>query len=412
MPIMKITKANMNLMTPSPEDGKNQIDYYDTEVSCFGVRVTGKSKTFFVYRRIKGEPGKVFIAIGKFGLFTPEQARTVAKEYLRDMDMGRNPNPKYAVRLKIITIKNLLDEYLAKRKNLAESTRTTYNQWFKNHLAQWGNLDVSKVSGKMVVDRLETIEKSTGKTQAANVIKLLRSLYNYGLAVHPETITRNPVDSIKALGLWERPTRRKTFIGHDDLPVWYQSVLGCDNPAARDYLLFLLFTGVRKSEAVRLRWDDIDLNLKTYTFAPEKKHRGEDADRVTMPLSDQLWAILKNRKEKYYESEFVWPGRGGKPHIIKPDHWVKIIRDLSGIVFSCHYLRRNFCTVAESLDIPHYSLKALLNHSLGNDVTGGYVVMSADRLREPTQRVVNRIMEMVLAKPTPSADDVAVVYDI
>jgi hypothetical protein len=44
--------------------------------------------------------------------------------------------------------------------------------------------------------------------------------------------------------------------------------------------------------------------------------------------------------------------------------------------------------------IPFYALKAMLNHSLDNDVTGGYVCMSVDRLRVPVQRVTERILEM------------------
>jgi len=42
----------------------------------------------------------------------------------------------------------------------------------------------------------------------------------------------------------------------------------------------------------------------------------------------------------------------------------------TGIKFCCHDLRRTFITITENLDIPHYTLKALLNHSKGNDVTG------------------------------------------
>ncbi len=49
--------------------------------------------------------------------------------------------------------------------------------------------------------------------------------------------------------------------------------------------------------------------------------------------------------------------------------------------FSLHDLRRTFITVAESLDIPAYALKRLLNHRADGDVTGGYIVMNADRLR-------------------------------
>jgi hypothetical protein len=37
---------------------------------------------------------------------------------------------------------------------------------------------------------------------------------------------------------------------------------------------------------------------------------------------------------------------------------------------------------------------ALVNHSLGHSVTAGYVVMSAERLREPAQKVANRIKQL------------------
>ena len=40
------------------------------------------------------------------------------------------------------------------------------------------------------------------------------------------------------------------------------------------------------------------------------------------------------------------------------------------------------------------ALKALVNHSLGKDVTSGYVQMTVDRLRRPAQRVCDRMMEL------------------
>src|SRR6516165_3851793 len=35
--------------------------------------------------------------------------------------------------------------------------------------------------------------------------------------------------------------------------------------------------------------------------------------------------------------------------------------------------------------------QALVNHSLGGDVTSGYIVMTPERLREPAQRVCDRL---------------------
>ena len=70
------------------------------------------------------------------------------------------------------------------------------------------------------------------------------------------------------------------------------------------------------------------------------------------------------------------------------------VSEASGVDFSLHDLRRTFITVAESLDIPAYALKRLLNHRTDGDVTGGYIVMSADRLRAPVERVAAKIQEL------------------
>ena len=56
-----------------------------------------------------------------------------------------------------------------------------------------------------------------------------------------------------------------------------------------------------------------------------------------------------------------------------------------------------FITVAESADISPLALKALANHSLGNDVTSGYALMTAERLRERTRRVVTIVLAAMVA---------------
>ncbi len=51
----------------------------------------------------------------------------------------------------------------------------------------------------------------------------------------------------------------------------------------------------------------------------------------------------------------------------------------SGVRFNLHDLRRTFISIAESLDIPAYALKRLLNHKIINpDVTAGYIISDVD----------------------------------
>ncbi len=69
----------------------------------------------------------------------------------------------------------------------------------------------------------------------------------------------------------------------------------------------------------------------------------------------------------------------------------KVIQE-SGVHFTVHDLRRTFITVAESLDISAYALKRLLNHKMNNDVTAGYIIKDAERLREPMQKISDYLL--------------------
>lgn len=61
--------------------------------------------------------------------------------------------------------------------------------------------------------------------------------------------------------------------------------------------------------------------------------------------------------------------------------------------FTLHDLRRPFITIAESLDIPSYALKRLVNHKMANDVTAGYIVAGVERLRQPMQNITDYILK-------------------
>ncbi|HEY8095886.1 MAG TPA: hypothetical protein VIE65_07280, partial [Methylobacter sp.] len=59
-----------------------------------------------------------------------------------------------------------------------------------------------------------------------------------------------------------------------------------------------------------------------------------------------------------------------------------------------HDLRRSFVTIAESLDISAYTVKALVNHkSNNNDVTSGYIQLTTERLRKPMQSITDFILK-------------------
>jgi integrase len=78
-----------------------------------------------------------------------------------------------------------------------------------------------------------------------------------------------------------------------------------------------LFTGLRRTEAATLKWEDVDLEGKVLTIRSEvtKNHHEH-----RLPLSEFLCALLKQRKSKTQGSEYVFPGRDNKHHMVDSDH--------------------------------------------------------------------------------------------
>ena len=77
----------------------------------------------------------------------------------------------------------------------------------------------------------------------------------------------------------------------------------------------------------------------------------------------------------------------------------------SGVKFMAHDLRRTFATIRESLDIPAYALKRPMNHKIQGGVTGGYLVITTERLRAPMEKIEDYVLKA--AGVRPSADIVS-----
>ena len=83
------------------------------------------------------------------------------------------------------------------------------------------------------------------------------------------------------------------------------------------------------------------------------------------------------------------------------------ISELGGARFWFHGLRNAFITVAErELMLPRSLTKRLVNHARPSDVTEGYAAdWSVEQLREPAQRIADRIDELMSGRLSESAPE-------
>lgn len=267
-----------------------------------------------------------------------------------------------------------------------------------NKLDDWLDQPVNNITRDMVIERYRKIGSQT-KSRANATMRYLRALLNYAAARYRTSdgkpmMDDNPVDVISQTRAWYRNERRKTVIKPYQLKVWLKAVMALkedlinkERATASDYLMLVLLTGLRRSEAEGLRWDQVDLNDQTLTVIDTKNHQDH-----TLPMSDYLFDMLRRRK-KDEVNEYVFAARGGVGHICEPRKAMVKVMDESGINFCIHDLRRTFATIADSLDIPGYAVKALLNHKDVNDITAGYIIIDVNRLRGPMQKIADFILE-------------------
>jgi integrase len=127
------------------------------------------------------------------------------------------------------------------------------------------------------------------------------------------------------------------------------------SPIGRDYLLLVLFTGLRRREAAGLRWRDVDLASRTLRIPAERNKAGRKLD---LPLTDFVHDLLARRRT-IGRTEFIFPAASRSGHLEMPRYFLEQVATASGVKVTVHDLRRSFITVAESCDISPIALKAL-----------------------------------------------------
>lgn len=294
----------------------------------------------------------------------------------------------------IISLQTCYDSYVSLRV-LRPSTRKGYDRVILKYCIDWLERDLPSLTDDEILKKYVGIREKSGSAQAALAVRVLKALYAYAIARFqiPE---RNIGRILRVAGITLTPIRKTRHIQKNDLPKWYKAVSSQSKTrqerTARDIFLLGLFTGLRKTEIMSLKWEDIDLRSRILTARNTKNHRDH-----SLPLPDFLVRLLRERKPDTGKSPYVFPGKDLTVRIRDIDDSRFRVIDESGINFTIHDLRRTFATIAAEMGIPPYLLKKLLNHKSG-DVTEGYVISTVEILRSPVQKIAKRIEDLCRIK--------------
>lgn len=416
---VRITKAHVDTLAPLID--QDQTFLRDSELKGFGVRVTRNGvKTFIFEKRIKGRVRRQ--KIGRYPELTVEQARKQAQILAGQIAQGIDPiATKEAERARGIIFKEAFEDFKRARKNLKPKTLYDYNRYFESAFKPWHGRTLLEINKDVVERRHRTLGEQRGPAYADGAMRFVSSLFNFAMARYQhedgsDVLSVNPVKRLTATKGWYKVERRRTVLKPHQLPAWFAAVQALKDPTptapadadppgphtgeataadVADLLVLLLFTGLRRSEALTLTWDQVDLKDRTLSLADTK-----NGEPLVLPLSDVVFDLLSAREAAKGASRFVFPGKGKRGHLIEPKRDLLRVRAACGIEFILHDLRRTFITTAESLDLSVYAIKRLVNHKMHSDVTAGYIVSDLERLREPMQRIADKLAVQSGLKPS------------
>jgi integrase len=152
---------------------------------------------------------------------------------------------------------------------------------------------------KLVVQRKRSVRPKTLWHDVTN----LRALLNW--AVEKNMLVKNPVDGLDTSIIGNtKPKKAPLNLAMVERAA---AVLDHHHPADRAYFDFLRFTGLRKDEGNRLRWNDINFDEGYFHCRGTKT---EDSDAY-LPLAPALIESLKKHKAGS-TSEYVFAGRSAQ----------------------------------------------------------------------------------------------------
>lgn len=182
-------------------------------------------------------------------------------------------------------------------------------------------------------------------------------------ATNDDLIRKNPVSMVK---LPKRvPVHKKNFYSEDDI----KAIIAVAKGQLKNYIQLACFTGMRGSELIALRWDDVDFEKGIIRVDTRIVNGGEDTTKSGktrfIPIFKQARDALMKQRMKSGLREFVFISQAGGA-FYNSDVMTKAFRRLlannnmeSGTI---HDLRRSFNTLLKQYGYPTDWILDIMGH--------------------------------------------------
>jgi integrase len=303
---------------------------------------------------------------------TETSDRELAELHLKDIEVkvARDNLGFGELNRKEVLLSNFIEEYLKYSK--AEKAQNTYllDKLVLRHFKEFSDdIYLSKVSHKQGEDfKIFLLQKV--KPVSVNIY-LKHSKSAFERAVKWGYIRENPLKNVKLCKV--KDANLPQFFNRAEIKILLDAIPDED---FKRFVLFCLYTGCRRNEALNLTWDDIDMERGKITFKVTKSGKSR-----VIPFNGALKEVLSSI-----------PRKGEKPFQFQGTfvtHKFKDYLRASGIKnqsLKLHSLRHTFAShmIMEGVDV--MTVSKMLGHS-SISITEMYAHLVPDHMKASIERL-------------------------
>jgi len=344
-----------------------------------------EEKIFYIKYRKKGQ--QVEERVGR--QFKDHMTAAKASHIRTDKIKGRLESNVESKERKYITLNDLFEEFKDHKQHLKALQEDVYR--YNKHLRPvFGNCEISEILPADVSKFKSKLLKKLQPQTVRHILTLLRRITNlgYSLKLCPALdfkIEMPKVDNIVTEFLTEEEYKRLM-----------QTLDKEENKVAVAIIKIALFTGMRRGEIFKLKWNDVDIE---HGFIHIRDPKGTISQSI--PLNETARDVLKS-VERTADSHYVFPGKnGGKRVTIQRP--MRRIRKNAGLSKDFRYLqglRHTFASeLASSGSVDMYTLQKLMTHK-DFRMTQRYAHLHDDTLKKASE-----VMDTLSKKRTMKNDE-------
>ena len=269
-------------------------------------------------------------------------------------------------------------EWSQANKRSYTDDRTFYVNYCRDDLASLRLVDVKTHHVQQIITKLQSMkskkyDRPYSNTTLNHVRLFVSRLFNWAID-QGYFDGENPASKVRV----ERVDNRITNpMSKTDIKRLLAFIDTWENERPALAIKYALFSGKRKSEILRLKWENVDLTNGFVTYVSTNTKVKETQ---TLPLNEECLLIILRCRE-LRNSDWVFPSNAGNYYSSFDKTW-RVIRDHLKLTQRFHDLRHTFASyIASSGKVDIYTLQHLLGHKTIT-MTQRYAHLFSDALKK------------------------------